>query len=87
MQNLVNEYKTIFLENQGKASNSRETVSLYWSFLWICFQASQNPKSNLLAYGILVQGLRMPNFFDKYKTVFLGKQGKLDTLQKLSRVL
>ena len=77
MQNLVNEYKTIFLEKRDKASNSRETFSLYWSFLKICFQDSQHPKSNLLAYGILVQVLRMPNLVDEYKSIFLRKRDKL----------
>ena len=42
------------------------------------------PKSNLLSHGILVQGFRMPNLSDEYKTIFLGKWYNLGTIQKLS---
>ena len=61
MPNLVDEYKTNFLEQWGKPLNSPKVFSLYWSFLEICFEVCQKLKSNLV---------------DKYKTIFLGTRGK-----------
>ena len=49
------------------------------NLLWIC----QKPKSNLLSDWILVQGFRMPNLVDEYKTIFLGKWGKAWNSPKL----
>ena len=49
MPNLVNEYKTIFLEKWGKRWNSSKTFSLYLSFLSISFEARQKPKSHLIS--------------------------------------
>ena len=73
---LVNEYKTIFLAKQGIPWNSPESFYLYFRVLQIYFEVCQNPKSNLFSYGILVQGLKMPNLLDEYKTIFLWKRGE-----------
>ena len=56
--------------------NSPKIYSLSWSFLKICFEVCEKPKSNNLSHGILVEGFVMPNFVDEYKTIFLGKRVK-----------
>ena len=38
------------------------------------FEVCKNRKSNLLSYGILVQGFIMPNLVNEYKTIFLDKR-------------
>ena len=68
----------------GKPWNSSKIFSLYWSFLQICFEVRQKPKSNLPGHGILVQGFTMPNLVNQYKTIFWGSETNLGTLQKPS---
>ena len=85
MPNLVDEYKTIFLEKRGKPWNFPKTFSLCWSFLEICFEVYQESKSNILSPGILVQGFIMPNLFHKYKKKYFWEgKADLETLPKLS---
>ena len=58
ISNLVDEYKIIFLGKPGRRWNSSKTVSLYLSFLKICFKVCKKPKSNLMNLEIKVQGLK-----------------------------
>ena len=83
MRNLVGKYKTIFLGKLGKFWNLPKPFSVYWSFLQICFEVWQNPKLNLMGHGMLIQGLRMQNLVDEYKTIFLGRRGKLWSSSKI----
>ena len=76
MQNLVGEYKTIFLKRLDKALKSPKRSSLNLSFLQSCFEVCQKPKVYPLSYGILVEDFKMPNLVDEYKTIFLRKRGK-----------
>ena len=76
MPNFVNEYKTISLRKRGKPWNSSKAFYLYWSFLSICSEVSQNTNLNLLGHRVLFQGFRMPTFFDECKIIFLRKLGK-----------
>ena len=76
MLSLLNKYKTIFLENQGKFWNSPKTGSLCWNFVQVCFEVCQNPWSNLLTDWILVPGLLMQSLVNEYKTIFPGKWEK-----------
>ena len=71
MPNLVEKYKTISPRKQGKNWNFLKSFFLYLSFLSISFEVCQKPKSNLISYGILVQGFKIPDFLDEYKTIFL----------------
>ena len=68
--------KPFFLGKRGSRWDAPKTFSLYLSFLKIYFEVCQKPKSNLMSYRILVQGFKMPNLVDEYKTIFLGKRGK-----------
>ena len=68
--------KTIFLGKRGKNWNFLKTCSFDLSFLLNCVEVYHKLESNLMSYGILVQSLKMPNLFDEYKTILLGKQGK-----------
>ena len=76
MANSVKKYKTVFLGKWSKPCNSPKISSLSWSFLKICFEVCEKPKSNHLSHGILVEGFIMPNVVDEYKTIFLGKRVK-----------
>ena len=76
MRNFVDEYKIIFLWKLGKAWNSPKNLILYWSFLKICFEFCQKPKSNLLSDRMLVQGFNMPTLVREYKTIYLGTRDK-----------
>ena len=62
-------------ENEANLETLQK-LSMYLSFLSSCFEVCQKPKSNLMSYGILVQGFKMPNLVDEYKTIFLVKRGK-----------
>ena len=57
-----------------------ETLQDFFSYIWLShkffFAVCQKPKSNLMSYGILVQGLKMPDFVDKYKSILLRKRSK-----------
>ena len=63
----------------GKA---RETFKLPKNFLRIFefsiiyFEVCQEPKSNLMSHGMLVQGFKTTNVVHEYKTIFLGKRGR-----------
>ena len=83
MQNLLEKDKTIFLGKRSKRWNFPKTFFVYWSFLKICFEACEKRKSNLLSDWILVQAFIMPNFVNKYKTIFLGKRGWLSNFAKV----
>ena len=73
---LVDEYKTIFLGNRGKRSNSSKTFSLYLSFLSNHFEDCQKLKWNLLRLEIMAQGFKMQKLLHEYKTIFLAKRRK-----------
>ena len=47
----------------------------------------QNPKSNLLSHGILVQSFITPNFVDEYRTIFLGNIGWPWNFLKISSLI
>ena len=73
---LVDINKAIFWRNLGRRWNSPKTFSLYWSFPKSYFAFCQKAKANHLSDWILIQGIRMPNLVEEYKTIFLGNRGK-----------
>ena len=56
--------------------NCSKIFSLYLSFLLTCSQVCQKPKSNLTSLEIMVQGFKIPNLVEEYRTNFLGKRDK-----------
>ena len=55
---------------------SWKTFSQYLTFLWICFEVYQKPRSKLLTHGLLAQRFLKSKFFNKYKTIFVTKASK-----------
>ena len=74
--------KPFFLGKRGSRWDAPKTFSLYLSFLKIYFEVCQKPKSNLMSYRILVQGFKMPNLVDEYKSIFLEKRSKCQNSPK-----
>ena len=78
--NLVDEYKTIFLEKWGKLWNFSKTFSLYLSFLSICFEVCQKPQSNLMNLEIMVQGFKKAKFVGRIQNYFSAKTRQIKKL-------
>ena len=68
--------KPFFRESETNLYTLFENFSLYLNFQQTCVQVCQKPKLNLLSLGIMVEGFKISNLFDEYKTIFLGKRGK-----------
>ena len=81
---MADEHKTFFLGKRCKRSNFLKIFSLYFSFLWICFEVCHKPKLNLMSHRILVEGLKMSNLTNEYKTIYWESEANVETLQKLS---
>ena len=67
--------KAFFWENEGNIETFKNFLPIF-EFSIICFQIFQEIKSNLVSYGILFQGFKMPHLVVECKTYFLGKRGK-----------
>ena len=68
--------KPFFWESGANVETLQDFFRLYLSFTKIYFPVCQKPKSNLMRYGILVQGFIMQNLVEEYKAISLGKRGK-----------
>ena len=68
--------KPFFWENEANVETLQKSSPYIWVFYKFVLKSVKNSKSNLMSFGILVQGFKMPVLIDKYKTIFLEKRGK-----------
>ena len=63
----------------GKTRQNLKLSKIFFSifkFPLTCSGVCQKPKSNIVSGTMLVQGFRLPNLVEEYKTIFLRKHGK-----------
>ena len=68
--------KSFCWESEASLQILQKTLSLYWSFLQICFEVCLKAESNPLSDWLLVQSFNVLNFVVKYKINFLEKWDK-----------
>ena len=73
--------KLFFLENEATLSD--EPSPYIWGSYKFILKSGKSLNRIFWAYGILIQGFKMPNLFGEYKAIFLRKQGTYQNSPKL----
>ena len=76
--------KPFFLGKRDKPWNSSKTLSLYWSFLWICFEVCQTLHRIFWEIEYWFKSLGCQIRSTNTKPFFWKSEVKLQTLQNLS---
>ena len=76
--------KPFFLGKRDKPWNSSKTLSLYWSFLWICFEVCQTLHQIFWEIEYWFKSLGCQIRSTNTKPFFWKSEVKLQTLQNLS---